>query len=70
MLIKDIGLLIKERRKMLGINQALLAELSEISVNTLVNLEKGKNNPSFEILSKITGILGMEIKLEVKKTSF
>lgn len=67
MLAEEIGLSIKRRRKELRITQPHLAELSQISTNTLYKLERGQSNPSLEVLSKLAEVLGMEIKLEVKK---
>ena len=67
MLVTKIGQAIKNRRKELNITQPHLAELAQISVNTLYKLERGKGNPSLDILIKLSDVLGMELKLEVKK---
>jgi len=67
MLVTKIGQAIKNRRKELNITQPHLAELAQISVNTLYKLERGQGNPSLDILIKLSDILGMELKLEVKK---
>ena len=67
MLVNSIGLAIRERRKELGITQPHLGELANISTNTLYKLERGQGNPSLDVLSKLADVLGMELKLEVKK---
>lgn len=67
MLVKRLGLLLKKRRKELGITQPHLAELAKISTNTLYKLERGQGNPSLDVLSKLADVLGMELSLEVKK---
>ena len=67
MLVTKIGQTIKNRRKELNITQPHLAELAQISVNTLYKLERGQGNPSLDILIKLSDVLGMELKLEVKK---
>jgi y4mF family transcriptional regulator len=67
MSVKDLGDAIKNRRKELDITQPHLAELAQISINTLYKLEKGQGNPSFEVLNKLTEVLGMEFTLQVKK---
>lgn len=67
MLVEEIGQAIKNRRKELNITQPHLAELAQLSVNTLYKLERGQGNPSLDILIKLTDVLGMELKLEVKK---
>jgi y4mF family transcriptional regulator len=67
MSVRDIGETIKARRKELGITQPHLAELAGISINTLYRLERGQSNPSLDILNKLALILGLEVKLEVKR---
>jgi transcriptional regulator with XRE-family HTH domain len=67
MLAKDIGETIKTRRKELDITQPSLAELANVSTNTLYKLERGQGNPTLDILYKLAVVLGLEIKLEVKK---
>ncbi len=58
---------IKERRAMLKLTQAQLAELSGVVLRTLKQLEAGKANPTFETLAEIADVLGMELVLQVKK---
>ncbi len=67
MLLKEVGQIIKLRREELKITQAHLAELAGISKNTIYKAERGQGNPSLDVLLKITEVLGMDIKLEVKK---
>ena len=67
MLVKQIGEIVRERRKGLGITQPHLAELANVSTNTLYKLERGQGNPSMEVLSKLIDVLGMELTLEIKK---
>ena len=67
MLIKEIGKSIKLRRKALKITQPHLAQLAKVATNTLYKIERGQANPTMDIIEKITGVLGLEIKQEVKK---
>lgn len=67
MLVRQLGETIKQRRKELSITQPHLAELAKVSTNTLYKLERGQGNPSWEVLSKLAEVLGMELTLEVKK---
>jgi len=67
MSVLEIGSLIKERRKMLGITQPNLAEMAEISINTLYKIETGKANPTLNVTLKIAQILGLELKLTVRQ---
>jgi len=63
----SIGHQIRERRKDLKINQAKLAQLSGIGLNSLSRLESGKGNPTLESLQKIAEVLGFELKFVVKE---
>jgi y4mF family transcriptional regulator len=69
MLVHQLGETIRKRRKELNITQPHLAELADISTNTLYKLERGYGNPSFEVINKLAEVLGMELTLEVKKNS-
>ena len=66
MLLESIGNSIKERRKELGITQPLLAEIADVSKNTIYKLERGTGNPSIRILDKLLEVLGLELKVVVK----
>ena len=57
----SIGQQIRERRKDLKINQAKLAQLSGIGLNSLSRLESGKGNPTLGSLQKIAEVLGFVI---------
>jgi transcriptional regulator with XRE-family HTH domain len=63
----EIIRMIKERKGILEINQEYLAELSEVGVATLKRFESGKGNITLNNLQKIADVLGLEIKLELKK---
>jgi transcriptional regulator with XRE-family HTH domain len=63
----NIGVIIRQRRKQLKITQPHLAELAEVNVNTIYKLERNEANPTLKVLTKIADVLGMELKLEVKK---
>ncbi|MBC8174340.1 MAG: helix-turn-helix transcriptional regulator [Candidatus Marinimicrobia bacterium] len=67
MLFTELGKIIKDRRKLLRITQPDLAEMAGISVNTLYKIERGQANPTVKVLTKLADVLGMELKLEVKK---
>lgn len=66
MLVKELGETIRNRRKELRITQPHLAELADVSTNTLYKLEQGQGNPSLDVLNKLTAVLGMELQLKVK----
>jgi transcriptional regulator with XRE-family HTH domain len=64
---KELGELIKIRRKELKIRQEELADLSNIALRTIRDLEKGVGNPSIQTLSSIMTILGIELVFTLKK---
>ncbi|MCA0427409.1 MAG: helix-turn-helix domain-containing protein [Bacteroidetes bacterium] len=67
MLVEHLGQIIKTRRKELSITQPHLAELAQISTNTLYKLERGQGNPSLEVVNKLLEVLGMELMVVIKK---
>ena len=64
---KEIGNIIKERRKIMSLPQSQLANYTGLSVVTLSHIESGKANPSFDTLSEIFHFLNLEIFVVVKK---
>jgi len=44
-----------------------LAELANIGLRTLKQIESGRGNPTINTLQKLADVLGMELKLEVIK---
>ncbi|WPR73973.1 helix-turn-helix domain-containing protein [Algoriphagus sp. NG3] len=67
MTIEEIGIVIKERRQLLGLIQPDLAEMAQISINTLYKIERGEANPSVKVLNKLAEVLGLELSIVVKK---
>jgi transcriptional regulator with XRE-family HTH domain len=55
---------LRERRQSLGIRQKDLADLAEIAVHTLSNIESGKGNPSLEVLGRLLDCLGLKLTIE------
>lgn len=65
----EMGEMIRERRRVLGVNQQTAAELSGVSTHTLSDIESGKGNPSVKVLCKVLDALGLEIRIEPKRLS-
>lgn len=63
---QEIGELIRDRRRILGIDQKTAAELSNVSVHTLSDIESGKGNPSVKVLAAVLDVLGLELRIQVK----
>ncbi|MGB4399651.1 MAG: helix-turn-helix transcriptional regulator [Daejeonella sp.] len=64
---QSISELIRFRRRQLKITQPHLAELADVNVNTIARIERGQANPTFDVLTKIADVLGMEFQLIIRK---
>ncbi len=65
--MKDIGQLVRRRRKALGVDQRSLSKICGVAVHTLSNIEAGNGNPTVATLNDVLDALGMELRVEVKK---
>lgn len=57
----------KDRREALKVTQEHLAELSGVGLRTLKSIESGKGNPTIATVTKLSEVLGLELKLEIRK---
>lgn len=64
----ELNEVMKKRRKELEISQLDLAEMAEVSLATVKDIERGKGNPSLNTVKRILMVLGMEIHYEIIKT--
>lgn len=64
----ELNEVMKKRRKELKISQLDLAEMAEVSLATVKDIERGKGNPSLNTVKRILMVLGMEIHYEIRKT--
>ena len=62
----EYGILIKERRAVLGLTQQDLADYSGLSLRIIKSVESEKGNPSLNTLEKIAEVLGLELIMKVK----
>ena len=67
---KEIGNIIKERRKHLGVNQQTLADLAGIGLNTLVAIERGEGNPQLSTLLTILDTIGLQMTINLKTLDY
>ena len=63
---KEIGNIVRERRKFLKITQKELSEIVEVGLRSLVDIENGKGNPTIIQLNKIFDSLGLKIEINIK----
>jgi transcriptional regulator with XRE-family HTH domain len=61
---------LKDRREALKVTQEHLAELSGVGLRTLKSIESGKGNPTIATVIKLADVLGLELKLEIRKLEF
>lgn len=64
----ELSEVMKKRRKELEISQLDLAEMAEVSLATVKDIERGKGNPSLNTVKRILMVLGMEIHYEIRQT--
>ena len=58
----------KERREVLSLTQQDLAEMAQVGLATIKDIERGRGNPSLSTINKILDVLGIEIEYRVRKT--
>ena len=63
--LRDI---MKQRRETLSLTQVDLAEMSQVSLATIKDIERGKGNPTLNKVTKILDILGIEIEYCIRQT--
>ena len=64
----ELNEVIKSRRKVLAISQLDLAEMAEVNLATVKDIERGKGNPSLSTVNKLLGVLGLEMDFKIRKT--
>lgn len=64
--IKQLGDVIRIRRKSLRINQPTLSALAGVGLNTLVSIERGMGNPRLGTIQSILDTLGLKIDVVLK----
>ena len=57
MKLKDV---IKQRRETLSLTQQDLAEMAQVGLATIKDIERGKGNPALNTVKKILDVLGIE----------
>jgi len=63
----NIAKTVKRLREKTGLSQEKLARLADVSNNTIINIEAGKqDNPTIETLKKIAKALNMPIEDLIK----
>ena len=63
--LKDI---MKERREILSLTQQDLAEMAQVGLATIKDIERDKGNPALNTIKKILDVLGIEIEYRIRQT--
>lgn len=61
---REVGALIRDRRKSLGLDQQTLASRAGVSRKWLVEVERGKPGAELGLVLKTLGALALEVKIE------
>ena len=64
--IKEIGKIIKNRRRQLNVTQMDLADLAGVGINTLVAIERGAGNPQLATILSVLDTLGLQLDVRLK----
>lgn len=63
MTAEEIARTVRGRRKELRLSRRTLAELAEVAVHTVANVETARANPTLEVLTRILRVLGLEVSI-------
>lgn len=63
--LKDV---MKRRRETLSLTQQDLAEMSQVGLATIKDIERGKGYPALNTVMKILEVLGVEIEYRIRQT--
>lgn len=59
--LKEIGRIIRAKRKENQLDQVTVATLAGVGINTLMRIERGEGNPSFDVLHRVLKVLGLDV---------
>ncbi len=60
--------IMKLRREILSLTQQDLAEMAQVGLATIKDIERGKGNPALNTVKKILDVLGIEIEYRIRQT--
>ena len=66
---KELGQLLRELRRGLGLTQAQLAEIVGVNRRWVVQVEQGKTSVDLRTLLRALGALGVELHVRPRRTS-
>ena len=63
---RELGDIIKTRRKELKLDQRTLALLSDVGLNTVVAVERGVGNPKISTILSLLDTMGLQMNVKLK----
>ena len=60
--------IMKQRREILSLTQQDLAEMAQVGLATIKDIERGKGNPALNTVKRILDLLGIEIEYLIRQT--
>ncbi|MGW6422826.1 helix-turn-helix domain-containing protein [Nocardia sp. NPDC055053] len=59
--LAEFGRLLSDRRRRLGLTQLDLADLADVGVSSVHNLESGRRSPTLDVTLKVLDALGLTL---------
>ena len=66
---QELGLLLRSRRRSLGLSRGYVGELAGVSLRQLLEWEAGRGNPGFVQLQAVLQVLGLGLTIEPIKAT-
>ena len=63
---RELGDIIKTRRKELKLDQRTLALLSDVGLHTVVAVERGEGNPKISTILSLLDTMGLQMNVKLK----
>lgn len=62
----DLGGLVRRRRHELGLTQTEVAEVANVNLRFVSELERGKSTARFETVMRVLAVLGIELEARLR----
>ena len=59
--VVDLATRLRAQRRSLGLTLAEVAEAADLSMTYLSNIERGRGNPTLDVLTRVAAVLGVDI---------
>jgi HTH-type transcriptional regulator / antitoxin HipB len=62
-----LGEAVRRRRRDIGLTQAEVADLGDVSVKFVIDLERGKSSVRLDKVTDVLAVLGLDLRVEVRR---